>query len=180
MTVGHPTETAQIIQFSAIKARKPIARPPSGGDAIYEREELPFVPRERKPLPEPQTETCKNQRLRNARKHAWNRACWTTDYWRARLDWESELSCAQRWEIADSASLPSVGDRNSLVKIWREAVVKQLLTPAPDGAAVAWKRAQLAGRGFSHLPTKAERIERVIADDVAFLAAHPTRNKRAN
>jgi hypothetical protein len=26
----------------------------------------------------------------------------------------------------------------------REAVVKQLLTPAPDGAAVTWKRAQLA------------------------------------
>jgi hypothetical protein len=51
--------------------------------------------------------------------------------------------------------------------------VKQLLTLAPHAAAVTWKRAQLAGRGFSHLPTKAERIERVIADDVAFLDAHP-------
>jgi hypothetical protein len=39
-------------------------------------------------------------------------------------------------------------------------------------------RAQLAGRGFSHLPTKAERIERVIVDDLAFLAAHPVRHRR--
>src|ERR1700735_5674724 len=37
----------------------------------------------------------------------------------------------------------------------REAVVRQLLTPAPDGAAVTWN------------------IERVIANDVAFLDAHP-------
>jgi hypothetical protein len=66
----------------------------------------------------------------------------------------------------------------TLVDTWREAVVKQLLTPAPDGAAVAWKRAKLAGRGFSHLPTKAERIERVIAEDLAFLAAHPVRQSK--
>jgi hypothetical protein len=81
---------------------------------------------------------------------------------------------------ADSGSFPPAADetRYSLVEKWREAVAKQLLTPGPDSAAVAWKRAQLAGRGFSHLPTKAERIERVIGDDVAFLAAHPVRHRR--
>jgi hypothetical protein len=104
-----------------------------------------------------------------------------TEYWRARLDWNSALEIAQKYRIADSASFPSVENENrfGLVDTWREAVVKQLLTPAPDGAAVAWKRAQLAGRGFSHLPTKAERIERVIAEDLAFLAAHPTRRAKA-
>jgi hypothetical protein len=56
--------------------------------------------------------------------------------------------------------------------------VKKLLTPAPDLRAVTWKRAQLAGRRFSHLPTRKERVERAIADDVAFLDAHPTRTKR--
>jgi hypothetical protein len=71
------------------------------------------------------------------------------------------------------------GDRLDLVDKWREAVVKQLLTPAPDGAAVTWKRAKLAGRGFSRLPTKAERIERVISEDLAFLAAHPTRRSNS-
>jgi hypothetical protein len=93
----------------------------------------------------------------------------------------SALECAQKWGLADSGSFPPAADENRhlLVDMWREAVVKQLLTPAPDGAAVAWKSAKLAGRGFSHLPTKAERIERVIADDWAFLAAHPTRRNNS-
>ena len=96
------------------------------------------------------------------------------------MDWRSALGTAQQYGIADSASFPSTENENrfGLVDTWREAVVKQLLTPAPDGAAVAWKRAKLAGRGFSHLPTKAERIERVIAEDLAFLAAHPVRQSK--
>lgn len=53
--------------------------------------------------------------------------------------------------------------------------MKQLLTPAPNVAAVVWKRAKLGARDFSHLPTKRERVERMIDDDVAFLAAHPVR-----
>jgi hypothetical protein len=102
-----------------------------------------------------------------------------TDYWRARLDWHDALGHAQKRGSADSGSFPPVADdRFSLVETWREAVVKQLLTPAPDGAAVAWKSAKLAGRGFDQLPTKAERVERVIADDLAFLAAHPVRQSR--
>jgi hypothetical protein len=46
-------------------------------------------------------------------------------------------------------------------------------------AAITWKRAKLKSRDFPHLPIKRERVERAIADDVAFLAAHPTRAKRA-
>jgi len=61
-----------------------------------------------------------------------------------------------------------------LVDTWREAVVKQLLTPLPDLAAIIWKRAKLASREFAQLPTNAKRIERAIADDVAWLA-HPTK-----
>jgi hypothetical protein len=104
-----------------------------------------------------------------------------TDYWRVRIDWHSELECAQKWGLADSGSFPPAADENrySLVDTWREAVAKQLLTPAPDGAAVAWKRAKLESRDFSHLPIKAPRVEQAIADDLAFLAAHPTRRSRA-
>jgi hypothetical protein len=100
---------------------------------------------------------------------------------RSNASTQSALEIAQKYGIGDSASFPEpreIETRYEFVDKWRAAVVKQLLTPAPDGAAVTWKRAQLAGRGFSHLPTKAERIERVIADDVAFLAAHPTRTKK--
>jgi hypothetical protein len=119
----------------------------------------------------------RNKKTARARRDAWWRAGWVTHYWRVRLDWHGALECAQKRGLADSGSFPPAADENrySLVERWREAVVKQLLTPAPDGAAVAWKSAKLAGRGFSHLPTKAERIERVIADDLAFLAAHPVR-----
>jgi hypothetical protein len=136
-----------------------------------------FVRRHERPLPEPLTETCKNQRLRDARKDAWNHARHTTDYWRARLDWHSALGFAQDHGIADADRFPP-GDgecRMSLVNTWRAALVKQLLTPAPDIGAVTWKRAQLRAENYRYSDVKPERIERAIADDVAFLEAHPTR-----
>ena len=98
------------------------------------------------------------------------------------MEWQSALETAQHWRIADSASFPPPREKEGrfdLVDKWREALVKQLLTPAPDLAAITWKRAQLAGRGFKHLPTKAGRIERVIAENLAFLAAHPTRRSNS-
>jgi hypothetical protein len=98
-----------------------------------------------------------------------------SEYWRARLDWHSALETAQQCGIADSASFPSAEDRFGLVDTWREAVAKQLLTPAPDLGAVTWKRAKLKSSDFSYLPIKAARAEQAIADDLAFLAAHPTR-----
>jgi hypothetical protein len=54
---------------------------------------------------------------------------------------------------------------------------KQLLTAAPDMASVEWKRRQLKETTF--LNVTRERVEKAIADDVAFLNAHPTRKARA-
>jgi hypothetical protein len=105
---------------------------------------------------------------------------WLEDYWRARFDWYSALGTAQKWEIADSASFSPAKDhlaRLELIDKWREAVAKKLLTPAPGLAAVTWKQAQLKARGFSYVPVKKEQVERAIADDLAFLAAHPTRRR---
>jgi hypothetical protein len=62
-----------------------------------------------------------------------------------------------------------------MVANWRQAIAQQLLTPAPDTKAVAWKRAALAAGDHEYTDVGTERIERVIADDVAFLAAHPFR-----
>ena len=56
-----------------------------------------------------------------------------------------------------------------------EAVAKQLLTPAPTLADVAWKRAKVKSDEFNRLPITLARAERAIADDLSFLAAHPTR-----
>jgi hypothetical protein len=84
---------------------------------------------------------------------------------------------AQKYGLADSGSFPpAAGEyRHSLVDTWRDAIVKQLLTPAPKVAAVAWKRAKLSGRDFLFLLVKPDQVERAIADDLAFLAAHPVR-----
>jgi hypothetical protein len=50
-----------------------------------------------------------------------------------------------------------------------------LASPAPDTAAVAWKKAALAGGQHEITDVKTERVERAIAADLAFLAAHPVR-----
>ncbi|HWX13299.1 MAG TPA: hypothetical protein VNY06_00220 [Methylocella sp.] len=80
------------------------------------------------------TETCKNQRLRDARRDVWRHASALTSYWRARLDWHTALSCAQDRGIADADRLPPADNesRMALVDTWRAALVKQLPTPAPD------------------------------------------------
>ena len=48
-----------------------------------------------RPLPEPRTESCRNQRLRLKRCTAWWASARLTSYWRARLDWQTALSNAQ-------------------------------------------------------------------------------------
>jgi hypothetical protein len=169
--------SCEIIQFAAVARSARKATDTSIATDITRQTSMAEHGEERQPLPPPLTETCKNSRLRILRRDAWWHAGRVAAYWQARLDWHHALSCAQSHGIGDANSYPLIenGSRFDLVDKWRAAVVKQLLTPAPDGAAVTWKRAKLAGRGFSHLPTKAERIERVIADDLAFLAAHPIR-----
>jgi hypothetical protein len=181
---GEPT--AQIIQFSALaaKARKPTG---SHGSQDFEPSLSAFITlssakevahRERKPLPEPQTETCRNQRLRNARKDAWNRARWTTDYFHGLLKWRDILSCAQRAGVPEAVVQPAFDsdERWRIVAEWRAALVKQMLTPAPDLLAVTWKRTHLDE--IKRCDVKPERVECAIAADAEWLAAHPTRAKK--
>jgi hypothetical protein len=138
--------------------------------------------REGKPeLPPPATETAKNFRIRTERRDAWWLAGRVADYWHARFKWRDELWTAQRYGIADSASFPSVENENrwGMADAWREAVAKQLLTPAPTLADVAWKRAKIKSDEFDRLPITLARADQAIADDVAFLAAHPTRRSNS-
>jgi hypothetical protein len=171
--------SCEIIQFSAVArpARKAGDRRAAGVTAT----DRVLTPRqwrgEGKPeLPPPATETAKNFRIRNDRRDTWWHADRVADYWRARA-----LIFAQKNGVGDSASFPAADspDRFPLLDKWREAVAKQLLTPAPSIAAITWKRAKLESGEFPHLPVKKERVERAIADDVAFLAAHPTRRSNS-
>jgi hypothetical protein len=99
-------------------------------------------------------------------------------YWRLRLDFQFAVSHAQRMGIPegrDHLADPEDRGRQTMVQRWRAALVKQLLTPAPDVASVKWKQAALARGELCYTDVKPERIERAIADDLAFLAAHPVR-----
>jgi hypothetical protein len=179
--------SCEIIQFStaarttrAVSDKQTPAEVTATGDRVLTPGQRR---REGRPeLPPPATETAKNSRIRRARGDAWEAARRISEYWLARMKWQIALEIAQQYGIADSNSFPSAeNDRHfCLADKWREAVAKQMLTPAPDLGAVTWKRAKLKSDDFPYLPIKKEQVERAIADDVAFLEAHPTRLRGSN
>jgi hypothetical protein len=178
--------SAEIIQFST--AARPV-RPVSdkqapagvtviGGGVLTPRQRR----RQGKPeLPPPATATAGNGRLRKERYEAWRMAAAATRYWRVRIDFHDAVSSVQGREMPEGRSHPAVNedDRRSMVGRWRAALVKQLLTPASDVASVNWKQAALARGQHRYTDVKPERIERAIADDLAFLAAHPVRRSNS-
>ncbi len=127
----------------------------------------------------PLTETASNGRLRNKRRAIWWAAEAATRYWSLRLDFERAVGTAQRYEIPEGSNHPVVDNAKDrqLVQCFREAVVRQLLTPAWDVASIKWKQTTFARNQHRYVDVKPERIKRAIADDEAWLAAHPVRRK---
>lgn len=123
------------------------------------------------------TTTAKNRRLRSARRDAWRKAEATTNYWRALLDFADAVSRAKDHDVkeAHAHTETSHEGRWSILDSWRAALGRQLLTPAPDVATVNWKRHQLSK---TYIGTKKELVEKAIADDIIFFAAHPTRQSK--
>jgi hypothetical protein len=121
--------------------------------------------------------TGENYRLRKERGEAWNEARTIREYWKARLEMEFVVSLAQGYGLPEGNNHPPHNPDERLVLLvhWRQAIVQQLLTPAPDAGAVAWKKAAFAGGKHKYTDVKAERIELSISNDEAFLAAHPIR-----
>jgi hypothetical protein len=122
--------------------------------------------------------TGENGRLRLERREAWWDSERVTRYWRLRIDFEDAVSSVQKIGAPEGRLHPAVKpeDHMPLVERYRAAKAKQLLTPAPDAAAIKWKQAALAEESkYNFVGVKPERIERAIADDLAFLAAHPVR-----
>jgi len=122
--------------------------------------------------------TAKNGRIRQERREVWQMAEAATRYWRTLLDFQSAVSWAQQMGVPegrDHPADPEDRDRQMNVEKYRAALVRQLLTPAWDVASVNWKQMALARGQHLYTGVKSERIERAIADDLAFLAAHPVR-----
>jgi hypothetical protein len=57
--------------------------------------------------------------------------------------------------------------------------LQQMLTPAPDVAAVLWKRAKLRAEEWRHTDVKPERLQRAIDADVDGLRLTRREPKRA-
>ena len=158
-----------IIELSARRAAR--ALPPEN---LVEVDMIPrYRPRE------PQTEPAKNAKLREERRNRWWEASAVREYWKARLQLAGAISSVQRHDLPEGDNHPqySPDERFAILRTYREALVKQLLTPAPDVASITWKRAALASDQHRHIGVKTEKIERAIAQDLEFLAAHPTRRK---
>lgn len=168
MNTLHPNHTAQIITFP---------EPQRGLNRIRVKR----LARVREVETADLTDTCKNARLREGRKIAWGCAHAARAYWRGRLDFESVVSHAQSRGIAEGKLHPEADEteRWMILNKWRASIAAQLLTPAPDVAAVTWKRTALRSGEHKYTDVTTERIARAIADDVAFLAAHPTRKSIA-
>jgi len=125
------------------------------------------------------TTTAKNEHLRSARREAWRKADAIANYWRALLDFTDAVSRAKNHDLKEARAhtKTSYEARWSILDSYREALGKHLLTPAPDVVSVNWKRRQLSK---TYIGVEKELVEKAIADDIAFLDAHPTRNSHAN
>jgi hypothetical protein len=143
---------------------------------------MEYVSVRKRPPAEPMTETAKNGQLRSKRREAWRAASAAREYWHARWRLQHAIAIAQIQKIPEGHNHPAINwadpEYPESLKNYRAAITKQLLTPAPDLGAVTWKKAALKAGEHKYTDVKTERIERAIADDLAFLAAHPVRQTR--
>ena len=103
--------------------------------------------------------TAGNGRLRKERQEVWRMAEAATRYLRVRLDFEHAVSWAKQMGTPEGRSHPAVNedDRMPIVGRYRAALVKQLLTPAPDATSVKWKQMALARGQHRYTDVKPER-----------------------
>ena len=167
--IPHHPESAEIIQFAAIRPKLAKGeRPKIAG--LY----APIV-RDGDGL----TETAKNGRLREDRKEAWRKADAVMDYWLVSMKMEAAISYVQRFDVPEGKLHPvrEPEHHGTLVNKYRLAWCFLMLTPAPTQREITWKQAQLKAENYKYTGLPPERIEQAIADDIAFLKAHPTRRK---
>jgi hypothetical protein len=123
-----------------------------------------------------------NKRLREQRYDIWRKAEAATSYWRAMMDLQQAILVGQNNGIIETSRHPkeSHGNWFPLLESHRNAEVKQLLTPAPTAALLKWKQQVFAQGQYKYTDVKKEQIEKAIADDLAFLAAHAPRRARSD
>ena len=160
--------TAQIIQLFAAR--------PKAGKKFNLRVTVSAV----RPKPGTQrdvSDTAENFRLRQERYFAWREATAVMNYWLAVMRLKSAISCVQNYGTPEGDTHEFVTDETHgmLVTKWRAAWACLMLTPAPNGRELNWKRDQIKGKKWKYNGLSAERIKQAIEADVEWLNAHPTR-----
>ena len=120
-------------------------------------------------------DTHHNTLLRRARRKEWRKASARTGYFRALLELKRAEYLYVRNVVRDSKRADRIFGRHreAVDRLLRDAEAMQILTPAPDQAALQWKRKVVAADEY--LPLAAVEIAAAIAADEAWLAAHPTK-----
>jgi hypothetical protein len=156
--------TAEVIQISAFR------KAATASPAVWGKPQ---------PVTEPQTETGRNYRLRQKRRHDWWVADARREYWRVARKMEDAISFAKRAGLPEGQLHPGLVPLGvwDMVAKYREAIMAQLLTPAPTAREIEWKRATFKAGDHEYTDVKPERIELAIAADVEFLKTHPTRKR---
>lgn len=116
-----------------------------------------------------------NSLMRQMRRDAWFRADAKTDYLHSKRYFQMAEARLARISGDERQENTSHSASFDTLKLERAAIADQILVPAPDQAAVKWKRKAASDR---YLPISKEEIERAIAADEAWLAAHPVACRR--
>jgi hypothetical protein len=126
------------------------------------------------------TPTAENGRLRKDRRAAWRRAEVLRQYWSTMLEMESVIGSAKSHGAMPLSALHSLPfDRNTILVKYREALAQQMRTPVSDIAGLKWKQEALAKERYHYTGVTPERLRQAIAEDAAWLAAHPTRRSNS-
>ena len=97
------------------------------------------------------------------------------EYFHRRMEFEYVVGRMQEMGLPEGDLHPAPRDRGEAVRLWRAALVAQILLPAPRQDCVTWKKSRLAIGEIERAGMTRERAQNVIDGDIAFLAAHPTR-----
>ncbi|MFT4115607.1 hypothetical protein [Bradyrhizobium sp.] len=124
-----------------------------------------------------------NEALRAERTLAWEAADVERRFFEVLNKLTFAVEMAQKWGVPEAVvRYPKMTpeDHRRAYERYIEALLRQVLTPAPTVAAIAWKERILYGLKPTFRDRDAKRGLRMIVDDKAFLKAHPARQCRSN
>lgn len=108
-----------------------------------------------------------NSMVRQQRRDAWRAADAKTRCYKALREVAWYVDEDARYCVPTDVNIPP---QKECLRLYRQAVADQLLTPVERKADIAWKRRQL----LADLPVTEEQVAEAIAADERFIAMHPT------